>query len=245
MAKKKITTVTTTTTTEEVEEKSQDITTRLLFLIDESGSMGERGKDRDVRGGFNTYIEKLQKDSYHYTLTAIPFNTIVKDSIFSSAPLGDTVRLTEKNYSPAGGTALLDAIGVVVSRTLEDKHVDLTHDRFTCIIMTDGEENSSKLYTKDQITQRMKELEQRGNWTFVYMGADPAAWTAASVLGFAQGNVLKFASADIGDAYTSLAASTTASSGTSNLSSTRYFGTNASGGNISSGTTDTIGEGEG
>lgn len=121
---------------------------------------------------------------------------------------------------PCGSTALYDAIGFALA---EVKLVG--EDRFIVIIMTDGFENASKEFTKEMITAKIKLREQAGNWTFVYMGADQDAWAVASSLGFAQGNVLSYASATTGTVMHNLATSTTtASSGTTRSVKTFFTG---------------------
>jgi len=76
------------------------------------------------------------------------------------------------------------------------------------IVMTDGEENSSRRFTKEQITGEIQQREAAGNWTFVYLGADQDAWAAAQGLGFAAGNVAAYASTDTRDVFQKLARGT-------------------------------------
>ncbi len=191
-------------------------------------------KATDVRGGFNSYVDTLCKDGHTYTLTAIPFDSAVRDPIFENVPLDGTVRLTTSNYVPGGNTALYDAISVIISRMLERTDVDKNHDRFTVIIMTDGEENSSRYTSKEQVARRIKELQDKGNWTFVYMGADQDAWSIASNIGIYQGNALQFNSKQMRGTFDRLATATSTASGTSSLSSTSYFTGGDDGSSISS-----------
>jgi uncharacterized protein YegL len=196
---------------------TKPLKTHVIFILDESGSMC--GTATDVRGGFNTYIETLKHDGNEYVLSAIKFETKVTP-LFANLPLEQVPSLTEKNYTPGGSTALYDAIGFALA---EVKIVG--NDRFIVIIMTDGFENASKEFTKEMIIGKIERREKRGNWTFVYMGADQDAWAVASSLGFAQGNVLSYASADTGTVMHNLASSTTsASSGTTRSVKTFFTG---------------------
>lgn len=199
-------------TTSKVARKPKTMTTNVIFIIDESGSMENAATD--VRGGFNTYVETIKGDGNAYTLSAVKFNT-TPSALFSSLSLSDVPRLDSTNYLPGGGTALYDAIGTAFSeakRKWGTAKKPYGRERFICIIMTDGEENSSKHFTKEQIVASIKRRQDSGNWTFVYMGADQDAWAHASGLGFAPGNVLSYASSESAQVYSRVATSTTATS---------------------------------
>lgn len=203
-------------------KKPVSLKTHIIFIIDESGSMATCATD--VRGGFNTYVEKLQGDGNDYSLTAIKFGTTVRP-LFANLTLDQVPTLTPENYMPLDSTALYDAIGHGLDEAKKQWGTEKKpygEERVLFIVMTDGFENASKQFNKETITARMKRREEAGNWTFVYLGADQDAWAAASGLGFAQGNVLSYASADAGPMFINLATSTTAS-GTSTATQSRTF----------------------
>ena len=60
--------------------------------------------------------------------------------------LENVAQLTELDYTPGGSTALFDTIAEVVRFAGKDKTEE---ERVICVIMTDGEENSSKETTKE------------------------------------------------------------------------------------------------
>jgi uncharacterized protein YegL len=143
--------------------------TLLVGILDESGSMGPRR--RDVIGGFNTFLDeqkKLQADDLSMILAK--FNTVVS-IVHKAVPIGDVKSLTPETYTPGGNTALFDAIAQGVR--LADGE---TFDRAVCLIMTDGEENSSRETTKQQVVEIIKAHEAKGNWTFAYIGENPERW---------------------------------------------------------------------
>jgi len=162
----------------------------VLFVIDSSGSMGPKASD--VRGGFNTYVSTLREDIQSaYRLTAVTFDTQVK-TLFTDMPLAEVPQLDSSNYRPGGNTALYDALGVSLDElTSAIRREDHPYgiDRALVIVMTDGQENSSRRFTKQQVSDGIKGREAAGNWTFVYLGADQDAWAASEGLGFARGNV--------------------------------------------------------
>jgi len=198
--------------------------TNVIFIIDESGSMASAASD--VRGGFNTYVQTLKDDSNEYSLTALKFGTNVRP-LFTNLPLSQVPELTVANYRPLDGTALYDAIGYGFASTKQQSTDPVKPDeaeRYLMIIMTDGFENSSREFDKETIVKKMKEHEASGYWTFVYLGADQDAWPIASQLGFAQGNVMSYASADTGSTFSELASSTTTTSSSGHAQTRRFFG---------------------
>jgi uncharacterized protein YegL len=203
-------------------KKPVSMKTHIIFIIDESGSMLDTASD--VRGGFNAYVEKLKGDGNDYTLTAIKFGTTVRP-LFANLALEDVPQLTPENYTPLDSTALYDAIGHGLDAAKEKWGTEKKpygKERVFFIIMTDGFENASRKFSKENIAARMKRREEAGNWTFVYLGADQDAWAIASTLGFAQGNVMAYASADAGPMFSNLATSTTTSA-TSTATQSRTF----------------------
>jgi len=197
-------------------KKAKTPKTNVIFIIDESGSMMSTASD--VRGGFNGYVEKLKEDGNDYSLTAIKFGTKVRP-LFENLTLDKVPLLTAENYMPLDSTALYDAIGhgmAVAKDQWGTKDKPYGEDRVLFIIMTDGYENASKEFRKEDIAAKIKRREEASNWTFTYLGADQDAWAVASNLGFAQGNVMSYASGQTNQVFSRLAnATTTASSATS------------------------------
>jgi hypothetical protein len=66
------------------------------------------------------------------------------------------------------------------------------------IIMTDGEENSSREYTEVQMKALIKEREDKGNWSFVYLGANQDSYVAAQRFGIPIQNTSNFCASTAG-----------------------------------------------
>ena len=99
-------------------------------------------------------------------------------------PLENVSELTDQSYLPGGGTALYDAIAEGVRIAEKDKTED---ERVICVIMTDGEENSSRETTKEQIRNIISGNEAKGDWTFLYIGENPERWTREAGMSAAHG----------------------------------------------------------
>lgn len=141
--------------------------TLIAVILDESGSMGA-SRD-DVVGGFNRFLEDQEALPDTCRLSLTKFNTTCC-LLFPPTPLGLVPALDTKTYTPAGGTALFDAIAETV-RVAEKQQLE--DERVLCLIITDGQENASRETTRQQIADVIRALEARGDWTFAYLGVTP------------------------------------------------------------------------
>ena len=123
--------------------------TEIVFVIDKSGSMSKL--TNDTIEGFNGFVES-QKDDTKTTLTTVLFDTSWK-ILHDGIDVYEVSPMTAKDYMAGGGTAMLDTIGDIIIR-VQDRHDDLGEnkpDNVLFVITTDGEENSSIKFTKEQI----------------------------------------------------------------------------------------------
>lgn len=166
-------------------------------ILDKSGSMGT--KVHDVIGGFNLYLDELAKEqavAYGFTLTF--FDTVVAVK-YKAVPLSQVEKLNDSSYLPSGNTALLDAIGETV-QTLNTA----SFDKIITVIMTDGEENSSREWTLQGIRELIKTKESAGNWTFIFLGANLDAFSQGMSLGIPQANAVRYDTGRYKDVLSSL-----------------------------------------
>jgi len=52
------------------------------------------------------------------------------------------------------------------------------------VIVTDGQENSSKRYTKSQVHELIDEKKSTKNWSYVYLSSDLETYTQGNNIGF-------------------------------------------------------------
>lgn len=184
-------------------------TTHVLMVLDESGSMGHLADD--VRGGFNTYLDGLAADTDgKYRVTAAKFGNDYQ-LLCNAAKLKDTPRLTHGNYSPGGMTALLDAIGKLIT-DFEKVGAFTEQDRVLLVIQTDGNENASREYKLDDIRKMITDREKTGRWSAIFVGAGPDTWQQAAGLGIRDGSTVSMAATGEGtrSTYTGLTRGTVA-----------------------------------
>ena len=65
------------------------------------------------------------------------------------------------------------------------------------VIMTDGHENASRLFSKDAIRNMIRELEATDNWTFSFMGTTIDAIAVATDMNIRRENALHFEKKDM------------------------------------------------
>lgn len=192
--------------------------TIVSFILDESGSMSSV-HDATI-SGFNEYVATLKKDTksnYEFTLTT--FDTIVKTPVKGVA-ISDVPELDRKTYNPNGMTALYDAVCKTISGvTVGEK------DKAIAIIMTDGGENSSREYTEVQMKKIIKDLEDTGKWTFVYLGANQDSYAVAQQYGFSKMNTSNYqsTSAGVGATMRAMASNTVMYAASANLNTQDFF----------------------
>lgn len=151
--------------------------TPVLLAIDVSGSMYHLADD--VRGGINQYLadigaEMATDPTTVYTVTMVLFNTTVETVAVDAAPIV-VERLDGSNYQPSGGTALLDAVGNLIT-----SHQHVEGERPLVVVFTDGYENSSREWTRANLKALIDERTRQG-WGFVYMASTPDTWEGESL----------------------------------------------------------------
>lgn len=145
-------------------------------ILDRSGSM-QSIRD-DVIGGFNSFIEEQKKVPGEATVTLVQFDDEDPYEVVSDfTRLYDVRELTSNTFVPRGSTPLLDAIGRGINdcQSKLDKMADWDRPKkvIFCII-TDGQENCSKEFKRDQIMKMIAD-QRTQNWEFVFMSCDEKA----------------------------------------------------------------------
>ena len=155
--------------------------TEIIFVIDKSGSMSRL--TNDTIEGFNGFVES-QKDDTKTTLTTVLFDTSWK-ILHDGVDVYEVNPMTNKDYIAGGGTAMLDAIGDTINR-VQDRHDELgaeKPEKVLFVITTDGEENSSRKFTKAQIEKMIKHQTNGHGWEFMFLGANMDAVKEAASIG--------------------------------------------------------------
>lgn len=145
--------------------------THIVLVTDRSGSMD--AIKADAQGGINTFVKEQKEQPGIATFALYDFDTEHR-KVFGPS---DIKKFENYTLVPRGGTAMLDAIGRAVSETnsfvwsipevLRPKNV-------VFVIVTDGEENSSREYTYDTIKNIITAKQELG-WKFIFLAGDQDA----------------------------------------------------------------------
>lgn len=164
-----------------------------VFLLDCSGSM-ETCWD-DTIGGFNSFLSDQKATGG--TLSLIQFDHEYQVT-YESTKIGEVKPLTRETYKPRGSTALLDAIGRLIKEWKGSSNPSV-------VILTDGLENSSHMFTKAHIKDLIEQKTKEG-WTFAYLGANQDAFAEAGSIGIAPGCTMNYEVNRTPDAFRTLSA---------------------------------------
>jgi hypothetical protein len=170
------------------------------FIIDKSGSMA--GLEHQVVLGFNTQLATLKelKQMYpqqEFCVSLTYFNDHVSTNLINGN-VEQLVPMQANTFKPGGSTALLDAIGMSIYQLKSDFGKELENNQATVVmvIITDGAENASRLYTYHEVAKMIKELDNTGKWTFSLLGADLDAIHTSQMLNIRRENTMSFSKSD-------------------------------------------------
>jgi len=185
-----------TTEKETREEKQSEAETLIAVVMDRSGSMQDLRKD--TIGGYNAFLSDQKGIDVPASLTLVQFSTDYQ-IVHDAEALVNVPDLNDDTYKPNGGTALLDAIGrTVISIERKIKERSEKPEKVIFVIITDGEENSSREFDRDNIFKMISAKQEEENWDFVFIGANQDAIQEAGNIGIRAANSLNYAASDIG-----------------------------------------------
>jgi hypothetical protein len=195
-------------------KKSKKNKVLVNFIQDRSGSM--QSVWEETLSGFKKFIEELKAErEVEYLFSLTTFDTQVETPIIA-AKIETIDADTLKAYGPRGSTALYDAVGTTIKNTDDNRH---GADKIICVIVTDGQENSSREWDKDKLQKAIESHLKAGDWTLTYLGTQPETWDDAGAIGVSAGSTVSYTPAMAAMAYTATGQSVNC------LSKSRFMGT--------------------
>ena len=149
----------------------------LICILDKSGSM--QAVANDAVHGFNSFL-KSQQEIGEANLTVVMFDDKFKVVYEGALSKGKPI----KEWPNGGMTALYDAIGKTINH-VRDRFSREKPEKVILAIMTDGEENASTQFNKDQIASELKEHQDKYAWDVIYLAANQDVWAGAESLNIA------------------------------------------------------------
>ncbi|MBQ2764147.1 MAG: VWA domain-containing protein [Firmicutes bacterium] len=172
--------------------------TELVFILDRSGSM--TGLESDTIGGFNSMIQKQKEEPGDVRVSTILFDHELL-LLHDRMDLHALRPLTEKDYIVRGSTALLDAVGCAIDRTVAIRRHTLPEyraDKVLFVIITDGYENASRRYSYEKVKAMIELEKEKYGWEFIFLGANIDAAATAQKFGIAEDRAVNYHADSLG-----------------------------------------------
>lgn len=165
--------------------------TDITVLLDRSGSM-ELIKPA-MEEAFNTFIQEHKKVP-STRISLVQFDgSLDYDVVYQNVPITVAEKLT---LYPRGSTPLLDAFCKTIDATgarLRNMPETERPDQVLMVVITDGQENSSKEFKREDVKSRVTRQQNDYNWQFVYLGANQDSFAEAASFGIQPQRVLNYA----------------------------------------------------
>ena len=157
--------------------------TEIVFILDQSGSM--QPLESDTIGGFNSYVESQKKEPGEAYITTVLFDDQY-EILHNHVNINDVPPLTSAQYRPGGLTALMDAIGRTINsvgKRLADTPEEERPSHVIFVITTDGYENASREFDREQVKRMIQHQQDKYSWQFLFLGAGIDAYKEARSIG--------------------------------------------------------------
>lgn len=167
----------------------------ITFLLDRSSSM-QTCKPATIEA-FNAYLAGLQAEAdAQIDFTFLQFDTVSLDKLCVGIPVKDARPLTDATYQPRRGTPLIDASVKTIKAVADALTKRDDKPRVVVCIQTDGEENSSRDHTWEELRTLIAAKQAEG-WEFNFMGAGIDAYQQGAKMGIAAVNTVSYDSASL------------------------------------------------
>lgn len=200
--------------------------THIHIVLDRTGSMGAIA--HKVIEGFNDFMARQREQKEKCTVSLVQFDSEDPYEVIAHMRAPKHIdNLTHETYQPRSMTPLYDALGKSIhklGKTLFEMKESERPEGVVVLVITDGEENSSKEYKRDKVLEMIKHQQEHYKWNFVFMASNLTALDQAQSVGILRGQTLAFDQDDEGvsNAFAA-AADNVVSYRTSNLAETLNF----------------------
>jgi len=153
----------------------------IVIVLDRSGSMASIKKD--MEGGLKSFLDVQKANPGEPFVTLYKFDT-VSEKEYELKSLKDIDGIS---IEPRGGTALIDTlcksideVGIRLAKTPDNEKPQAV----LFVVITDGEENSSRIFNNSNLKDRIEHQQNIYNWKFMFLGANQDAIANGTKMGF-------------------------------------------------------------
>lgn len=171
--------------------------TAICAVIDGSSSMEVIRPG--VISGFNEFLDAQKKDPGETVFSLIQFSSIGLELTYKKLHdfrnIKEIEPLTTESYAPNGATPLLDAMGKAINEfgaQLAAIPEEYRPSKVVFLVITDGEENSSKEFSRLQIKNMTLHQENKYDWKFVYLGANQDSFAESMKIGINRHSTMNY-----------------------------------------------------
>ena len=167
-------------------------TQHIIALIDRSGSMA--GKEEDTIGGINTMLNQLKNDKKNNEEIFVTIKLFDHEiiTLIQNIEINEVELLKCSDFKPRGQTALVDSLGQTLQELISKKRRNiLFYNSCLIYVCTDGLENVSKSFTKNDVKKLIKEANDE-NINILYLGANQDSFLEAQNMGINLDGVMNY-----------------------------------------------------
>lgn len=170
----------------------------ITIVLDRSGSM--KSCSEATISGFNNFLKEQKALPGECRITLAQFDDQY-EMVHSGILVNECPELTSETFVPRGLTRLLDAIGETIN-TNGDRFRSIPESdrpsKVLFVIITDGQENDSKEFSRPKIFDMIKHQTDTYSWNFIFIGANQDSIASAASVGIPLGNAINYNSTPIG-----------------------------------------------
>jgi hypothetical protein len=141
--------------------------------------------------GFNTLLDE-QKKLVVPTRFSLSFFSDDVSVLHNGVPIAGIGAMESTSYRPEGNTALLDGIGAMIEMVAERVDLSPLPARVLVAILTDGMENSSVRFSKEEIFELISFRRLACDWQFLFMGRGSQTVQTGLSFGIQRLNIVEF-----------------------------------------------------
>ena len=159
----------------------------LIIVLDESESMKKRKSE--IIEAVNKFIKSIAS-GVSFVTSVVTFNdtSIIVIDRLPQVPLVDST-----DYNPKGMTALYDAIGQVITTLVREG------ERTLCCVVTDGEENSSTIFTSLSVRDLI--FSKGDSLQMIYLGSNQDAILNGNAFGISDSDCIAYEDDEIDSVF--------------------------------------------
>lgn len=197
-----------TTTKKAKGKKAADETTDIICVLDRSTSIRTSGLTEKTIEGFNSFLAEQKNAPGKAKLTLCLFDGGTShgavggktyEIIHEREDIKKIPELNKDTFVPRGMTAMYDAIGATIDTVYTQlKDSKDKSDKVVFLIMTDGQENSSKEYTQKTVFDLIQKRKDDDKWVFLFIGANIDTMQAGGGMGISAGNTMAYSNTNFG-----------------------------------------------